>query len=64
MDGVCPSYLKGAPPLVMPLFLKIDCSNRATTANPTAQMRNDIITMQYSVELNPSHTTYGLVSAV
>lgn len=53
-DGVCPSYLKGAPPLVMPLFLKMDCRIRASTANPTAQVRNDIVRMQYSVGLSPS----------
>lgn len=61
---VSPSYLNGAPPLVMPLFLKTDCRIKATTANPTAQVSNDIIAMQYSVRLSPSQREFSSVSAV
>lgn len=61
-DEVSPSYLKGAPPLVMPLFLKTDRRIRATTANPTAQVaaqpeRNDMVTMQCLVGLSTSQVT-------
>lgn len=57
-DGVSPSYLKGAPPLVMPLLLMADHRIRATKATPTTQveaqpMRNDIIAMQCSIDLSP-----------
>lgn len=61
--GISPSYFNGAPPLVMPLLLRTERRIRATTAIPTAQVRNDIVTTRYSLGLSP-FPGFSWVSAV